>query len=293
DFWLNEGFTVYFERRLTEKMTDKSYADMLWELGYQDLEYTVNEMQEEDNMKDSHLKIDLAGREPDEGLTDIAYEKGALFLKLIENTVGREKMDKFLNSYFDEHAFQTITTEEFIAYLQEHLIKGDEALAQKINIDAWVYGPGIPENATRADMERFEKVNAEREKFLSGTAPAELNTKGWTTHEWLHFLRKMPKPLDDTKMTALDKEYDFTHSNNSEIADLWYIMAVATKYKPAYASMEGFLVKVGRRKFLTPLYSEMMETGQTETAKSIYEKARSNYHPLAQGTLDALILNKQ
>lgn len=290
DFWLNEGFTVYFERRLTEKMTDKSYADMLWELGYQDLEHTVAEMKEENNMEDSHLKLDLVGRDPDEGLTDIAYEKGALFLKLIENKVGRTKMDAFLNKYFNEHAFQTITTEEFITYLKENLIGDNKPLAEEINIDAWVYGPGIPDNAPRADMERFEKVNAQREAFLSGTAPANLVTKGWTTHEWLHFLRKMPKPLDDNKMEALDKEFDFTHSNNSEIADLWYIMAVAAKYKPAYDEMKEFLINVGRRKFLTPLYSEMIETGQVETARSIYKEARKNYHPLAQSTLDELIL---
>ncbi len=290
DFWLNEGFTVYFERRLTEQMTDKSYADMLWELGYQDLEHTVQEMQEEDNMKDSHLKIELKGREPDEGLTDIAYEKGALFLKLIENTVGREKMDAFLTQYFNEHAFKTITTEEFIAYLRENLIEGDKELEEKINIDAWVYGPGIPDNAPRADMERFERVNAEREKFLNGTAPKDLTTADWTTHEWLHFLRKLPKPLAYDKMKALDDAYDFSISNNSEIADLWYIMAVAADYKPAYRVMENFLVNVGRRKFLTPLYSEMMETGKEEMAKLIYERARPNYHPLAQRTLDELIL---
>ncbi|MCB0697612.1 MAG: hypothetical protein KDC07_09625, partial [Chitinophagaceae bacterium] len=162
DFWLNEGFTVYFERRLTEKMTDKSYADMLWELGYQDLQHTVEEMEADSNMQDSHLKLDLKGRDPDEGLTDIAYEKGALFLKLIENNVGRERMDAFLKGYFDSHAFKTITTEDFIDYLNTNLIKGDKELADKINIDAWVYGPGIPDNAPRADMERFNKVDEER-----------------------------------------------------------------------------------------------------------------------------------
>ena len=290
DFWLNEGFTVYFERRLTEQMTDKSYADMLWELGYQDLEYTVNEMQEENNMEDSHLKLELKGREPDEGLTDIAYEKGALFLKLIEINVGREKIDTFLTQYFNEHAFKTITTEKFIAYLKEHLIKDDKELAEKINIDAWVYGPGIPENAPRADMERFEMVNAERDKFLNGTTGGELNTSAWTTHEWLHFLRKMPEPLSVEQMTALDKAFDFTNSNNSEIADLWYIMAAAADYKPAYPAMKAFLFQVGRRKFLTPLYRKMIETGKKDMAKEIYQNCRANYHPLAQRTLDELIM---
>lgn len=292
DFWLNEGFTVYFERRLTENMTDKSYADMLWELGYQDLEHTVAEMEMDDNMEDSHLKIELKGRDPDDGLTDIAYEKGALFLKLIENNVGRERMDAFLKGYFDAHAFKTITTEEFLDYLNKNLIKDDKELAAKIDIDAWVYGPGIPDNAPRADMERFEKVDAERAKFIAGTNPAELNTAAWTTHEWLHFLRKMPAPLSVQQMSALDKQFGFTKSNNSEIADLWYVLAISNSYTEAYAAVDEFLGRVGRRKFLSPLYDEMMATGKEEMARDIYQKYRGNYHPLAQTTLDKTVMGK-
>lgn len=290
DFWLNEGFTVYFERRITESMTDKSYADMLWELGHQDLEAAVEDLGKDS--KDTHLKLDLTGRDPDDGLTDIAYEKGAAFLKLIENNVGRERMDAFLRKYFDEHAFKTIYTEEFLQYLDEKLIKGDTALRRKLDIDAWVYGPGIPANCPRADMERFKKVDAARTAFLSGTAPATLQTAKWSTHEWLHFLRKMPRPLAADKMKTLDDAYHLTQSGNGEIADLWFIMSVAADYQTAYPAMDKFLSAVGRRKFLEPLYEEMMTTGKQQMAKDIYTKYRQNYHPLAQMTLDKLVLNK-
>ncbi len=287
DFWLNEGFTVYFERRLTESMTDKSYADMLWELGYQDLEKTVADLGKES--KDTHLKLDLTGRDPDDGLTDIAYEKGAALLKLIEINVGREKMDAFLKKYFDEHAFKTITTEQFLTYLDANLIHGDKALADKIDIKAWVYGAGIPANCPRTNPERFVKVDEARTAFLQGKPAREMVTTGWSTNEWLHFLRKMPKPLSTTQMQALDAAYNFTNSGNSEIADQWYVMAVAADYKPAYTAIDKFLSRVGRRKFLEPLYEEMMTTGKQQMAKDIYTKYRMNYHPLAQMTLDKLV----
>jgi leukotriene-A4 hydrolase len=290
DFWLNEGFTVYFERRLTEAMTDKSYVDMLWELGYQDLEKTVTELGKDN--KDTHLKIDLTGRDPDDGLTDIAYEKGALFLKLIENNVGRGRFDAFLNSYFNTHAFKTMTTEKFLAYLRANLVKDDKELEEKLTINDWVYGPGIPKNVPRAERERFSKVDAEREKFLKGTAPAQLATQGWTTHEWLHFLRKMPRPLSQEQMAALDNAFHFTSTGNSEIADLWFETSIAADYKAAYPAMESFLSQVGRRKFLTPLYTEMMKTGKQDMAKTIYGKYRMNYHPIAQTTLDKLVQGK-
>lgn len=292
DFWLNEGFTVYFERRLTEKMTDAGYADMLWELGYQDLEKTIADLEADSALKDTHLKIDLKGRDPDDGLTDIAYEKGALFLKHIENTVGREKIDAFLRKYFDEHAFKTITTEQFITYLNDNLIKGDKELAEKINVDGWVYAEKIPANAPRKEAARFKAVDAERAKFIAGTAPAALATQSWTTHEWLHFLRKLPKPLATAQMEALDKQFKFTTSGNSEIADLWYVMAIAADYKAAYPAMEQFLATVGRRKFLEPLYGEMMATGKETMAQELYKKNRSNYHPLAHATFDKSIMKQ-
>jgi leukotriene-A4 hydrolase len=288
DIWMNEGFTVYFERRITEAMTDKSYVDMLWELGYQDLEEEVKNFGK-DSLHDTYLKLHLEGRDPDDGLSDIPYEKGSLFLWLIERNVGRARFDAFLKEYFSSHAFKTITTEEFLAYLRANLIKGDKGLEEKLDINAWVYGPGIPANCPRADSLRFSKVNVERSKFLSGSSPEKLPTSGWTTNEWLQFLRKMPDALTAAQMNILDVHFHFTQSGNSEIADLWYIMAVNRKYEAAYAAMETFLSHVGRQKFLMPVYEAMMKTGQKALAARIYNEYRQNYHPLTQAKLDKIV----
>ena len=287
DFWLNEGFTDYFERRIMEAMQGKEYADMLWELGYQDLVVNVKELGAES--KDTWLKLDLFGRDPDDGLTDIPYEKGSHFLKLIEQHVGRERFDKFLNGYFSSHAFKTITTEQFLTYLDSNLIKGDTALKNKIGITHWVYGPGIPNNCPRADDVRFKKVDHERAQYLGGTATAQLATKEWSTQEWLHFLRKMPSSLTAEQMKNLDGAFKFTNSGNSEVADLWFIMAISANYTPAYGAMEKFLSSVGRRKFLEPLYAVMMKTKQEDMAHKLYAKYKNNYHPLAQESLDRIL----
>lgn len=291
DFWLNEGFTNYFERRIMEQMMGKNYSDMLWELGYQDLVDNVTELGPKS--KDTWLKLNLKGRDPDDGLTNIPYEKGCHFLKLIENLAGRDRFDRFLIKYFDSHAFQTITTETFLNYLDTCLIKDDTVLRRRLNIDEWVYGPGIPANCPRADQELFSKVDAEREKFLRGTPPEQLAFVHWSTHEWLQFLRKMPPGLTAGQMKQLDNAYNFTNTGNSEIADLWFILAIRANYAPAYGAMEKFLSSVGRRKFLEPLYFEMMKTPEGQKmAKQLYEKYRKNYHPLAQESLDRRVLGK-
>ncbi len=291
DFWLNEGFTVYFERRITERMLGKSYTDMLWELGYQDLVTEVSEMGE--SSKDTRLKLDLTGRDPDDGLTDIAYEKGALFLQLIELNAGRDEFDKFLARYFNEHAFKTITTEAFLKYLDTALIKGNEDLRKKLTINEWVYGTGIPANCPRAQQERFGKVDSQRALFLSGAPAEQMVTVEWTTHEWLHFLRKLPATLSTTQMKKLDDAYNLTNTGNSEIADLWYVLSVRVKYSKAYPAMDNFLSSVGRRKFLEPLYREMMKTTDgAAMARRIYAKYRKNYHPLAQEMIDRIVEKK-
>lgn len=292
DFWLNEGFTVYFERRIMEKLKGKAYADMLWELGFQDLAVSVEDIGKTSN--DTWLKLSLEGRDPDDGLTDIPYEKGSHFLKLLEKRVGRQNFDKFLVNYFNSHAFKTITTEEFLVYLDKNLVKGNSKILSQKDINEWVYGPGIPANCPRAGMERFGKVDAERAKYLNGATAKNLTTSGWSTHEWLHFLRKMPESITTKQMKELDDAFNFTATGNSEIADLWFIWAVRTGYTDAYGNMEKFLNSVGRRKFLEPLYGEMMKTpDNTVMARKLYNLYKNNYHPLAQERLNELMKGKK
>lgn len=285
DFWMNEGFTVYFEKRIMEALYGEDYVDMLSVLGYQDLQAEVEDLGE--TSESTHLKLALKGKDPDEGMTNIAYEKGCLFLETIESKVGREKFDTFLNEYFSTHAFKTITTEAFIEYLKANLL---EPNAVDINIDEWVYNPGVPENATVPSSERLEKVETSINAFLANYDPSELETEGWTTHEWLHFVRHLPENLSPEDMAKLDKQFNFTNTGNSEIAAIWFEKSIITGYKVAYPKMEEFLIKVGRRKFLTPLYKALSKTEEgKKLALEIYTKARPNYHAVSTNTLDKLL----
>ncbi len=287
DIWMNEGFTVYIERRITEAMLGKSYVDMLWELGYQDLEKAVAEFGP--TSRQTWLQNDLAGKDPEDCLSDVPYEKGSLLLWLIEQKVGRDQWDAFLKSYFDKHAFGSITTGQFLRELHAQFSDKDSTLEKSLRINEWVYGPGIPPNAPRADSARFTQVNAARNAFLQNGAIDKAATAQWTTHEWLHFLRKMPRPLSEAQMRALDDAFKFTQTGNSEIADLWFETAIFAKYKPAYPAMEKFLSHVGRQKFLTPLYTALKETGQGELAKEYFRKFHNAYHPIAQARLRKLV----
>lgn len=285
DFWLNEGFTVYFESRIMEALYGEEYNGMLRLLGRQDLEKEVADLGS--GSADTHLFLDLEGRDPDAGMTAIAYEKGALFLRLLEAKAGREIFDAFLKQYFDEHQFKSMTTSHFVDYLNTHLIEPNDL---DVNVDAWIYGPGIPDNAPVSESDRFERVDTVIAGFMQTGKTDTSKTNAWTTHEWLHFIRNLPDSISTEQLKNLDTEYGLHQSGNAEIAAAWYEVAIRRGYaENIIPSIETFLVKVGRRKFLMPIYLAMKESGMLETAQEIYSKARPNYHSVSRNSLDELL----
>jgi aminopeptidase N len=263
---------------------------MLALISYQDLQSEVAGMKVGGSYEDTKLKLDLAGRDPDEGVTSIAYDKGFYLLKLIEQTVGREKWDIFLKNYFQTNAFKTITTEQFLKYIDENLLSKVEGAKEKIRIEEWIYQTGIPNNIPIIKSDRFTKVEAEVKKFADGTKPKELNTENWVYQEWAHFLRNLPNELDKKQMKSLDKEFGFSKTGNSEVKFQWLLHVIRNAHKPTYKELEAFLMTVGRRKFIAPLYKEMMANEATqEMAKEIYPKARPNYHSVTYNTVDGIV----
>ncbi len=286
DFWLNEGFTVYFEKRIMESLYGHDYAEMLNVLGTQDLEHTIAELGPES--ADTHLKLDLDGRDPDDGMTDIAYEKGYLFLRWLEEMVGRPTFDAFLKNYFDSNAFKTMTTESFIVYLEANLLDDMET---RPDIESWIYKPGLPADHPVPVSDRFDNVDAARLTWESGSVAADkLETEVWSTHEWLHFLRGISDEKSAEDMASLDAVFDFTNTGNSEIAAAWFQLAIENDYQVAFPALEDFLMTVGRRKFLKPLYEGLAKTDAHKTwALEVYGKARNNYHVVSVNTIDELL----
>ena len=288
DFWLNEGFTVYFERRIVEELYGKDYAETQAVLGLQDLQDEINELGAKS--PDTHLLLNLAGRDPDDGATDVPYEKGYFFLRLIEETVGRPKWDAFLRGYFDTFAFRTMTTKRFLGYMNSELLHDNKALAIKLNIDAWINGPGIPANCPTVSSRELDISRKAAGQCSTGKPLPAGTGSGWTTQQWVYFIRNLAPSLNPAQMGELDSTFSLTNSGNSEILFEWLLRAVKSGYAAAYPAMEKFLTSVGRRKFLKPLYTELAKTGDgLALAKEIYAKARPGYHAVAVRTVDDIL----
>ena len=286
DFWLNEGFTTYFERRIQEEVYGAARSNMEALLERQELEREMETLEPRDEI----LYIDLKGRDPDDGMTQVPYVKGMLFLRLLEETFGRQRFDTFLRGYFNQFAFRSITTADFVDYLHEHLLDSNPNLGRRIDLHKWLSEPGLPESAPRPQSEAFEIVSRKASQWLAGKLPtAEIPVKNWTTQETMHFLRAVNK-AGSGRMSELDGTFHFTQSGNSEILFEWLMMSIQNGYQPALPRLEQFLKEVGRRKYIRPLYVELAKTpAGKDRARAIYKSARPGYHPIAAASIDPIL----
>ncbi len=281
--WLNEGFTVYVENRITEAVYGPDQALM---------DRVIEEHELIEEMKDLEPELkkllpNIGTRDPDDTFTGVPYQKGAWLLRTLEQRAGREAFDPFIRGWFDAHAFESVTTDDFLAYLDEKLLKVKPELMPRAELEAWLNEPGIPVSALRAKSPRLEAVDAARAKFLAGElAASKLGAKAWVTQEWLHFLNGLPKDVAKDKLGELDEAWHVTKTGNAEIAMRWFLAGIRAGYEPIRQPLERHLVGIGRRKLVVPLYEELAKTPENKAwAERVFAKAKPGYHPLTVKTV--------
>ncbi len=287
DIWLNEGFTTYVEHRIGEEIFGSKEAQMQDVLTRKELDDVIEEYGK--TSPDTRLKVELTGRNPDDGISEVPYVKGYNFLKVIENAVGREKFDVFLKEYFSAHAFQSITTEDFVKYLNENLIKGNKALADKIQTDEWIYQPGIPANIIPSASEDFAAIDAIQKKWRQ-TGVKGLSTKIKSTTEKQHFIDYLPEDITPKEMAEIDAEFNFTKGGNFVIKRQWFVPSIRSHYTVAYPAIEEFMIATSRTGSLMTLYKELAKTSPgKDWAKKIFDKAKSGYHATTIQSVELLL----
>ena len=291
DFWLNEGVTTYVEHRIMEALYGTEHADMLAVLARRELLEEIDRLGGPQS-RDTVLHVDLRGRDPDDGATRIPYDKGAALMTLLEHTVGRQRFDAFLKAYFDRFAFTSIETATFLDFLRTALLSDPavpQATSAQLRLHEWVFEPGLPGNAVEPRSTRLDRVTAAARACIESGTPAQ-DTATWTTQEWLHFLNMLPERLSAPQLASLDETFAFTSRGNSEVLFAWLRIAIRHHYLAALPALERFLSRQGRRKFLRPLYEDLMATdwGRADAVR-IYAQARPGYHAVVTGTLDPIV----
>jgi predicted metalloprotease with PDZ domain len=280
DFWLNEGFTDYFEHRIMEQLVGRERSETIW---LNDLFHLRQELADEPP-GDQQLYVNLAGRDPDDA-PDSVYGKGALLLRRLEETAGREKWDRFLHEYFDAHAFQSMTTEKFLALLAAGL----PGVAEAAGAREWIYGPGLPANCPLPQSTALARVEADAARFAAGTPATAIDAARWSTQERVHFIAELPK-LNPAQMAELDAAFHFSQTGNYEVLYTWLLKSVDDHYTAARPAIERFLLGQGRGRFVRPLYEKLAkDPDDLAFARKIYQVARPTYHPVVQTPVDATL----
>ena len=218
----------------------------------------------------------------------VAYEKGALFLYQLERRFGRPQLDAFLQGWFDRHAFTSVTTPQFVAELQDGLMRQYPGRIDAAFLASWIDDAGMPADAEFVQSDALARVDAQRMRWEQGTlATDELQTAGWTVQEWLHFLNRATRPQPVARLQELDRRFQLTASRNAEIAHAWFRLAIASGYPGLEPALERYLVGIGRLKLIEPLYEDLLQTPPgAEFARRVYAEARPGYHAIAQRRLD-------
>lgn len=288
DIWLNEGFTTYLENRIDEALYGPEMAGMQQLLGQRELREDVARLMKK-NPTATRLAQDIASGDPDDASGTVAYEKGANFLHMLEQRFGRERFDAFLLRYFATHAFQSMTSTHLLAVLRRELFAGDAQAWTSAKVEHWVRGTGLPDNLVVPVSDRFEATRAAATAFVASGGLDGVHAD-WRTAEWLDFLGALPRSLPRARLEALDGAHHLSAAGNSEVLAAWLRLAVANSYEPAYPSVESFLSRQGRAKFVLPLFAALQRNPDTRAlAQRLYTQVRPSYHPITAAGVDQVM----
>jgi leukotriene-A4 hydrolase len=283
-FWLNEGFTTWAERRILDALHGEKASALRWAIGQKALDESVARFGSDSPL--TKLRTDLRDVDPDDAFSSIPYEKGARFVRVLERHSGRERFDQFIRKYIETFRFTSITTEEFLDFLEQEM----PGTAAAVQANAWLYETGMPSNAPVFQSERLDELTAISDAFAKGSRPAPGQTGNWNPDELLVFLQRLPRELDHASLAWLDQTFNLSQRGNYEILVEWLTIAAGSEYPPVFHRVQEVLLEVGRMKYLRPLYAALGQHSKTRAlAKEIYEKGKAGYHALSRRVIESTI----
>lgn len=310
DFWLNEGFTVYFEQRIMEVLYGKEVADILAQIEFQELQAELKEILQGKHPEDSQLHLNLKNRNPGDGMTSIAYIKGAFFLKTLENKVGRQEFDKFLKHYFKVFQFKTVSSTTFIDEIESNLLTPNRLV---FDYDEWIYQNGLPKNCVSINSPRLINMQSLAKRCSSGEnifdpvvryewkkvknstkkrrvkVINQLKREDFIVQEWQTFIRGLDQDIAIERLKYLDQKMKFSAWGNSEVIAEWFVLNINCGNREIRPEIEKFISKVGRRKFLLPIYKALTKNPEDKVwAKKVFDKSKASYHAVSRNSIAEL-----
>lgn len=283
-FWLNEGFTVWAERRILKAMRGEEAASLSWAIGQKDLEEALERFKDKPEL--TLLRTKLAGVDPDDAFSGVPYEKGSRFVVALERAAGEKEFDRFVKAYMKRFRFQSLTTEQFCAFVEETF----PGLLAKADADSWLNKPGLPEGAPRFTSKRLDELEALAAAWKDGKRPDPEQVKKWPATELLVYLQRLPRELNRKDCAWLDENLALTGRGNHEILVQWLCLAAGSGYEPVFDRVRLLLTTVGRMKYVRPLYQALGKTPAGRAlAREVFASASPLYHALTRRAAESVM----
>ncbi|MGF1509954.1 MAG: M1 family metallopeptidase [Myxococcota bacterium] len=284
-FWLNEGFTVYAERRIIEALHGTEEASIQAAIGRRDLMEDIHRLERRDPRL-TCLRTHLEGEDPDLVFSTVPYEKGFLFLVWLEREVGRDRFDDFLLDYIHTHRFASISTEGFVDFLRDKLPE-----ARELPVDSWLFRPGLPKAVPEFASTRLDHVRSLASALSRGQEVDQSVLSTLSGTEWQVLLHHLSPTLPSPVLAWLDEKFALSSVPNAEIRCAFLALTARSAYRETDDAIRETLQTVGRMKFLRPLYEGLLARGPDgrKLAEGAFQAARSGYHPVAVALVEDIL----
>ena len=287
DIWLNEGITSYVTSRLMEVLYSKERADEERVLAYREMQNSMITVKPDMQALAPLKKLD----NPDESQGSMHYDKGELFMQHLENIFGREAFDPFLAGYFEHFEFESISTEQFLDYLDENLLQKYPGKYTRSQAEQWTYEPAVPDDAPMPQSATLDIAGKMAKSWAIGELAVEdISWDYFSPQAAVYFINNLPVDLSDEQLGELDSSFGFSQSLNAEIARAWFIQVATRRYQPAYPGMRAYLNRYGRTRLVKPVYEALVANGQDGAlSRELFTAASVKYHPLTKRAIESAL----
>ena len=289
DFWLNEGFTMFIERKILSSHKDKDMAKLDAMVGLSDLKADIIAFGESKSF--SSLEPNLLGRNPDDAFNKVPYEKGFNLLYYLENKVNNDDIfQKFMRSYIDKFKKGVVKYMDFRTFFETFIknnVKDWEKILNDIDWDTWVFAPGFPPVENDFSNKYADEVDQAVKDFYENKLSDDFvkKFKDWFTLLKQNFLNKIKESdieLSETQLEFLNEKLELIQGKyNVEVSCSYYLTVLyhgtlSTKFEE---SLVDFLGKHGRINYIRPLFSALARRNKELAIKTL-DKYRNFYHSI-------------
>ncbi|RHY91445.1 hypothetical protein DYB35_010087 [Aphanomyces astaci] len=291
DFWLNEGWTMWLQRKIMARIHSPLHFDFDASIGWNDLQHSIDRYGAAHEF--TKLVPTLDGCDPDDAFSSVPYEKGFNFLYYLSKVVGDDQFELFAKAYVQQFKYKTVTSDAFKAFFIDYFTPTKATELATIDWQTWFYGPGMPQRpAFDTTISAASERLADRWHAVGATAAAfdAKDVHSWTSSQYVVFLERVlnlsvkeQRFLDPATLEALGQLYKLTSTKNSEVRMRYQTLSVRSEAAFILPYVEVFLKEQGRMKFVRPLYRDLYKSKiGAVAARRIFAESKDTYHPIAR-----------